>query len=122
MQGATGKKKKGLAHEKRDLMVFWFVVPQMRMRSPLFGVQTCIFASSFHKVSTTCLRTAKAQARLHLCAGSPEPLLVAYVISTFFSCAGSNVPSDMCPSKTQISMCICIMDQPGHLLELIRLC
>ena len=28
--------------------------------------------------------------RLRLCAGSPGPLLVAYVISTLLSCAGSN--------------------------------
>ena len=41
------------------------------------------FAISFLKSSTTCLQTAKALARLRLCAVSPEPLLVAYVISTF---------------------------------------
>ena len=36
-----------------------------------------------------CLRTATILARLRLCAVSPEPLLVAYVISTLFSCVGS---------------------------------
>ena len=42
------------------------------------------FCLKIPKVSTTCLRTAKALARLRLCAGSPEPLLVADVISTLF--------------------------------------
>ena len=37
------------------------------------------------------MRTAKVLARLRGCAGSPEPSLVAYVISTIISCAGSNV-------------------------------
>ena len=36
------------------------------------------------------MRTAKAVARLRGCAGSPEPSLFAYVISTIISCAGSN--------------------------------
>ena len=47
------------SHEKRYLIVFRFVVLQMRMSSPLLGLQTCLFAWSFLKVSTTCLRTAK---------------------------------------------------------------
>ena len=40
---------------------------------------------------TSCVRTAKALARLRGCAGSPEPSLVAYVISTIISRAGSFV-------------------------------
>ena len=36
-----------------------------------------------------CVWTAKALVRLHGCAGSPEPSLVAYVISTIISWAGS---------------------------------
>ena len=39
---------------------------------------------------TSWLQTAKALARLHGCAGLPEPSLVAYVISTIISWAGSN--------------------------------
>ena len=35
------------------------------------------------------MRTVKALARLRGCAGSPEPSLVAYVISTKISWAGS---------------------------------
>ena len=45
------------------------------------------FAQNFLKVSTTRLRIGKALVRLRLCAGSPDPLLVGYVISTRFSCA-----------------------------------
>ena len=36
--------------------------------------------------------TVRALARLRLCAGSPEPLLVALVTNILFSCAGSFVP------------------------------
>ena len=36
------------------------------------------------------MQTAKALARLRGCKGSPGPSLVAYVISTIISCAGSN--------------------------------
>ena len=77
-----------LAYEKRELMVFQFVVPQMRMRSSLSGLQTCAFAWSSLKVSIRCLRTAKALTSLRLCADLPEPWLIAYVISTLFSYAG----------------------------------
>ena len=41
------------------------------------------------EASSSSLLTAKALARLRLCAGLSEPLLVACVISTIFSCAGS---------------------------------
>ena len=40
---------------------------------------------------TPCVRTVKALARLRGCAGSPEPSLVAYVINTIISWAGSNI-------------------------------
>ena len=36
-----------------------------------------------------CVQTARALARLRACAGSPEPSLVAYVVSTIISCGGS---------------------------------
>ena len=42
---------------------------------------------------TLCVQTAKALARLRGCAGSLEPSLVAYVISTIISWAGSNTLS-----------------------------
>ena len=43
---------------------------------------------------TSSVQTAKAQARLRRCAGSPEPSLVAYVISTIISKAGSYTRGD----------------------------
>ena len=30
------------AHEKKDIMVFRFVILQMRMHNPQFGLQTCV--------------------------------------------------------------------------------
>ena len=74
------------AHEKRT---FRFVVLQMRMRSLLYGRQKCIFAWNFFHVSATCLWKVKALTRLRLCAHSPEPLLVGYVISALFFMRGS---------------------------------
>ena len=71
------------AHEKRELF-FWFVL-QMRMRSPYLYYRHAFSPWNVRKGSSTCLRTAKAQAKLRLCACSPEPLLVSYVISTIFS-------------------------------------
>ena len=56
---------------------------------PYLGYRHALFAWSCLRVSTTCLHTAKALARLRYCAGLPEPLLVAYVTSVLFSCAGS---------------------------------
>ena len=74
---------------------FFFQFVVLQMHSILFELQTFIdFALSFLKVSSTYLRTAKALARLCLCAVSPEPLLVAYVISILFSCAGPNLIPD----------------------------
>ena len=49
-----------------------------------------IFVGPFVYFHTSCVRTAKALARLRGCAGSPEPSLVAYVISTIISWAASN--------------------------------
>ena len=41
-------------------------------------------SSSF--LQALCVRTVKALVRLRECAGSPEPSLVAYVVSTIISC------------------------------------
>ena len=62
----------GMVH---GLQFYWFC-------SPLF-YRHVLFAWSFLKVSSTCLRTELALVRLHLCAGLP--LLVTFVISTHFS-------------------------------------
>ena len=38
LPASNANKRNELAHEKRELIVFWFVVLQMCMRSPLFGL------------------------------------------------------------------------------------
>ena len=51
-------------------------------------LQTCMSDFWLDPSSTSmliCVRTAKALARLHGCAGSPEPSLVAYVTITIIS-------------------------------------
>ena len=58
---------------------------QTCMGSYLVGLDVWFFVY-FH---TSCVRSAKALARLRGCAGSPEPSLVACVISTIISWAGS---------------------------------
>ena len=50
-----------------------------------------ILVGPFVYFHTSCVRTAKALASLRGCAGSPEPSLVAYPISTIISWAGSNL-------------------------------
>ena len=48
-----------------------------------------VFLPEASSISLLRLRTAKALARLGLCGGLLEPLLIAYMINTLFSCAGS---------------------------------
>ena len=62
-------------HEILALFVLHEFILQIRMRS--HPVRLDVFHSS-------CVQTAKALASLRGCAGSPEPSLVAYVISTIF--------------------------------------
>ena len=52
------------------------------------GWRHIVFFNWFHIV---CIRAAKAQARLHICAVSTEPKLLVYAIRTEFSCSGSCV-------------------------------
>ena len=67
---------------------FFFLDSNAHAQSPIGATDVQFFALSFLKDPTTRLRTAKALARLRLCAVSPEPLLIAYMINTLFSCAG----------------------------------
>ena len=60
---------------------------QTRIRSHPVGLDVWFLVGPFVYFHTSCVWTAKAPARLRGCAGSPEPSLVAYVIST--SWAGS---------------------------------
>ena len=65
------------------------LILQSHIRSHPVGLDVWFLAGPFVYFHTLCVRTAKALARLRGCAGSPEPSLVAYVISTIISWAGS---------------------------------
>ena len=65
------------------------LILQTRMHSHPVGLDVWFLVGHFVYFHTSCERTAKALARLRGCTSSPEPLLVAYVISTIISCAGS---------------------------------
>ena len=73
----------------RLLFVLRKLILQTCMRSHPVGLDIRFLVGPFVYFHTSCLRTAKALARLRRCAGSPEPSLVAYVISTIISWAGS---------------------------------
>ena len=77
------------AHEVMVLFVLRTLTLQMRMCSHPVGLDVWYLVRPFVYFHTSCVRTAKALARLRRCAGSPEPSLVAYVISTIISWAGS---------------------------------
>ena len=77
------------AHEIMALFVLRKLILQTRTRSHPVGLDVWCLVGPFVYFQTSCLRTTKALARLRGCAGSPEPSLVAYVISTVISCAGS---------------------------------
>ena len=70
------------------LFVLHKLILQMRMHSHPVGLDVWFFVGPFVYFHTSCVRTAKALARPCRCA--PEPSLVAYVISTIISWAGSN--------------------------------
>ena len=73
------------SHGIMALIVLCKLILQTRMRNhPVW-----LLVRPFTYFHTSCVRTAKALARLRECAGSPEPLLVAYVMSTIISWAGS---------------------------------
>ena len=81
------------SHEIMALFVLRKLILQMRMRSHLLGLDVWFLVGPIVYFHTSCVQTAKALARLRGCAGSPEPSLVAYVISTIISWAGSFHPS-----------------------------
>ena len=73
------------------LFVLRKLILQTRMCRHPVGLDAWFLVGPFVYFDTLCVRTAKALARLRGCAGSPEPSLVAYAISTIISWAGSNV-------------------------------
>ena len=73
------------------LFVLHKLILDIGMRSHPVGLDVWFLVRPFVFFHTSCVRTAKAVVRLSRCTGSPEPLLVAYVISTLISRAGLNV-------------------------------
>ena len=85
-----GRLKNEPSHEVMVLFAFRTLILQTRLRSHPVGLDVWFLVRPFVCFHTLCVRTAKAVARLRGCAGSPESSLVAYVISTIISWAGSN--------------------------------
>ena len=70
------------------ILVLHKLILQTRMRSHPLKLDVWFFVRPLVYFHTSCMRTAKALARLRGCTGLPEPSLVAYVISTIISWAG----------------------------------
>ena len=83
------------AHHLSQLMRLWYYLSSVNsffkhaLGSHPVGLDVWFLVSPFVYFHTFCVRTAKALVRLRGCAGSPEPSLVAYVISTKNSWASS---------------------------------
>ena len=77
------------SHEIMVLSVLRKLILQTHMRSHPVGLDVWFFVGPFVYFHTLCVQTLKALVRLRECAGLPEPSLVAYVISTISSWAGS---------------------------------
>ena len=67
------------AHEIMALFILGKLILQTRMHSHPVGLDVSFLVRPF-VFHISCVQTAKALARLRGCAGSPEPLLVTYVI------------------------------------------
>ena len=83
-------------HENMVLFVLRKLILQTRMRSHPVGLDVWFLFEAFFYFHTSCEGTAEALARLRGRAGSPSPSLVAYVISTKISWAGSNGCDNAC--------------------------
>ena len=81
-------------HEIIVLFVLHKLILQTCMRSHPARLDDWFLVRPFVYIHTSGVRTAKALARLGGCTGSPKPSLVAYVISTIISWAGSLMLSD----------------------------
>ena len=76
-------------HEIMALFILRELILQTSMRSHPVGLDVWFLVGPFLHFHTLCVQIAKALARLREWAGSPEPSLVAYVVSTIISWAGS---------------------------------
>ena len=79
------------SHKIMVLFILCKLILQTHMRSHPVGLDVWFLVIPFIFFYTSCVRTAKALWRLHGRTGSPEPSLVAYVLSTIISWAGSFV-------------------------------
>ena len=77
------------AHEAISLFGLRKLILQMGMHNHPVGLVVWFLVWPFVYFHILCVRTVKALVRLRGCASSPEPSLVAYVISTIISWAGS---------------------------------
>ena len=77
------------AHEIMALFILCKLILQTRMCRHPVGIDVWCLVGPFVYFHTLCVRTVKALTRLRRCAGSPEPSLVAYMISSTISLAGS---------------------------------
>ena len=68
------------SHEIMALFVLHKLI--LQLRSHPVGLDVWFLVGPFIYFHTSCMQTVKALARLRTCAGSTEPSLVAYVIST----------------------------------------
>ena len=85
-------------HEIMALFILRNLILQTHMHSHPVGLDVLFLVGPFVYYHTSCVRTVKALARLRmhrLRAGSPEPSLVPYVISTIISWAGSFISLDL---------------------------
>ena len=89
---------------------------QMSMRSHPVELDVCLFfVRSIVYFHTSFVRTAKALVRLRGCAVSPEPSLVAYVISTIISWAGSYKARVLCLMRWLKSIILPTLARPWKL-------
>ena len=90
---STLKSLKEPSHEIMVLFILHKLIFPTCMRSQPMGLDVWFLVRPFIYFHTSWVRTAKALVRLLVrlcrCAGLPEPSLVAYVISTIISWAGS---------------------------------
>ena len=77
------------SHEIMALFVLRKLMLQTCMHSHQVGLISDFWSDPFVCFHNSCVRKAKALARLRGYAGLPEPSLVAYVVSTIISWAGS---------------------------------
>ena len=99
------------SHEIMALFILRKFILQMSMCRHPVGLDVWFLVGPFIYFHTLCVRTVKALARLGGCAGSPEPLLVAYAISTIISLAQMMLlQHSICYWSTDIKQNECLLN------------